>query len=365
MPVKVDLGVTIIPNNHRVWKLFPGEGYKFLDSMLENNAVFLDVRGLVDLGENPIEWDDEELLELISTDRWERQNELRIEQTDRRISAADKRTATLINGLFCRARKGDMVIMPHPGNTGSVSIGRFTTKKNSFRSLDAVDGRIAFEYPTRPVKWLARVNKRQLPYDLIELLQTPVAFFDLGNSGRELFYTAAFDNYLYDGVQQANYHTTKDIFTSRDNRTVSTWMEFVEVVSSAENFADIVQQPSVVSISDLIDQAVVAELDRSDLAININSPGSLLSRAVTMSPLIGLAMYPLAVQQTSFAQATNATFVASTIGGADDECVAQLGDDVRNIIEALGADKWQRACQLAVRADSEANLKTKSRIVEN
>jgi hypothetical protein len=74
MPVNVDLRTTILPDDHRNWKVFPGEGYKFLLQMLDSRTVFMDVRDLNDLGDDPREWGDDELLEHISVDRWTRQN---------------------------------------------------------------------------------------------------------------------------------------------------------------------------------------------------------------------------------------------------------------------------------------------------
>lgn len=99
----VDLSTTIVARDHKIWKLFPGEGYKFARIMIEERVVFADVRGLPKLGTNPSAWKAEKLDELVSGDRWARQNADKDQPTDRRVSAADRATATYVRGLLMTA----------------------------------------------------------------------------------------------------------------------------------------------------------------------------------------------------------------------------------------------------------------------
>lgn len=357
----VDLGVTVLPDNHKIWKVFAGEGYKFLKLMLDSSLVFIDVRNLDELGPEPAAWNKRALLEHVSEDRWKRQVASTGIATDRRISSSDKLNTTLIEGLLLKARKGDIVAIPHQGTDGYVTIGQLTSKPGKINTIVAQDGRRNYTYLARRFKELCVLNKRDLPFEFVERLQTPVAFFDTGDSAREEIYEAAYGSYIYDDINFAKYSTTKEVYTSRDNRTVSTWMEFIDVISNGDALISAKVKTESNSIVELLDKANLDELDRSDLSININSPGEIIMKAIASSPLIGLAIYPMATAGIPYSQAVQAQVAMSAVGDASsNECEAEIGQEVRDVIEALGAKRWQAACELAVRAANETTLKTDS-----
>lgn len=359
--VEIDLGVTVLPDNHKIWKLFAGEGYKFLNLMLESGIVFIDVRNLNELGPNPSEWNKRHLLEHVSEDRWARQTASTGIQTERRISSNDKLNTTLIEGLLLTARKGDIVAIPHHGSDGYVTIGQLTSRPGVTKTIVAQDGRRNYTYVGRRFKELCVLNKRDLPFEFIERLQTPIAFFDTGDAARDEVYEAAYGSYIYDGVNFAKYSTSKEVYTSRDNRTVSTWMEFVDVISNTDALISAKLKTETSSIVELIDRANLEEIDRSDLSININSPGEIIMKAIANSPLIGLAIYPMAAAGVAYSQAVQAQIIMKAVGDATtNECEAEIGQDVKNVLEALGAKRWQAACEVAVRAANETTLKTDS-----
>lgn len=41
-PIKIDLSARTITPEQRVWRLFPGSGYQFLDDFKQQNVGFLD-----------------------------------------------------------------------------------------------------------------------------------------------------------------------------------------------------------------------------------------------------------------------------------------------------------------------------------
>ena len=53
----VELDAYALPDDHQVFKAFPGEGYKFYDVAHSESVVFLDIRFLEDLPPNPAAWD--------------------------------------------------------------------------------------------------------------------------------------------------------------------------------------------------------------------------------------------------------------------------------------------------------------------
>jgi hypothetical protein len=365
MAAIVDLGVTILPSDHVNWKLFPGEGYKFLLNMLESRAVFLDIRNLHEQGEDPREWDDEELLRHISLDRWSRQNAGKKEKTQRRVSQADQLNLTLLKGLFQTAKRGDLVLVPHPGGTGSISIGQFTDSPGRTLSLEIMDNGVSSTYVGRRVKWLPSWSKRFAPEALVDLLQTPVAFFNLGDLARQRIYTIAFGSFVHDGVNVGSFYTAKELFTSRDNRLLSSWIELTEALSASTEDSEVAEAvKEAEDLYDIIDAAIIGDDDRMDLAININSPGSVLMRAIGQTPLISLALFPMAAAGLTYTEAINAQVTAPVVGAASDACIGQVSHSVQQILRNMGAQKWRRACQLARSASEEATVRPQSRLRE-
>jgi hypothetical protein len=365
MTATVDLGVTILPTDHANWKLFPGEGYKFLLDMLDSRAVFLDVRDLNELGEDPREWDDDDLLEHISVDRWSRQNADRDvkARTQRRVSQADRLNLTLVKGLLQTAKKGDLVLVPHPGSTGAVSIGQFTDAPGRVVSLELSDEGESSTYLGRRVKWLPSWSKRSAPESLVDLLQTPVSFFGLGDLARQKIYTIAFGSFVHDGVNVASFYTQKELFTSRDNRLLSSWIELMEALSaSTESPKAAAAVKAAADLYDIIDLASIDDEDRMDLAININSPGSVLMRAIGQTPLVAIALFPMAVAGLSYTEALNAQVTAPVVGSASDACVGQVAESVQQILRNMGAQKWRKACQLARATSEDATVRSQSRL---
>ncbi|WP_338244178.1 hypothetical protein [Aurantiacibacter hainanensis] len=360
--VDIDLATTIVPPDHKLWKLFPGEAYKFMNFFAESKVVFLDVRGLEVLDGNPKNWDRNEVLEIVSLDRWSRQNEQRTDKTERRISDSDKRTATYVEGLLTKAKKGDFILVPAPGPDGLVSVYELTSGPGAISKVDGQDGRTFNTYIGRRVRWLGGVRKRALDYAVVEMLQTPVAFFDMGNAGRTTFYEEILGNYVHDSGMVATYRVAKEDYNSRDNRIASTWMEFVDLVSDQSALEAAIANASGASIYELLDAAFLTEAQRSDLSININSPGEILMRALGLSPLIGLALFPLAANGVPYEQALEAQVHIATLGGAVDDCTAQVQSSVKTILEAMGSDRWIKACELAQKAQSAAEISTDSSI---
>lgn len=358
--IDVDLATTIVPKGHKIWKLFPGRDYKFSRQIVESGIGFLDVRGLDQIEGNPKNWDRDALLELISTDRWERQNANKSEKSERRISDGDKRTATFVEGLLTTAKKGDFVLVPGQGFGGVVSIFELTSGPGSISKFESQDGRYFGTYIGRRMKWIGSIPNHRLQLSVLERLQTPMAFFDMGDAGRTAIYEEVLGNYVYNGEFVATYRVGKQDYNSRDNRIASTWMEFVDLVSNKPALLKAIDGATDSTIYELLDAAELPEDQRSDLSININSPGEILMRALQHTPLIGLALFPLAASGVSYSEALEASVHLTTIGGAVDDCTATVQNEVRNILDAMGADRWLKACELAQRAKTGAELSTDS-----
>lgn len=359
---KVNLATTIVPDDHKIWKLFPGEGYKFDHAIDAHKIAFLDVRGLDRMSKSSLSWKRDRLEDVVSLDRWRRQVSATGNETERRVSGADKRTATYVEGLLNFAKKGDFLAVPSSGPTSSIAIYELSEAPGITTEVEVQDGRGVYSFVGRRVRWLGAVPKRKFRYEVIELLQTPVAFFDLGDSGRKVVYEEILGNFVYRGDFVAKYHVNKQEYNSRDNRIVSTWMEFVDLSSSPENFIEALSYAKSVSIAALLDSSNLSEEMRSDLSININSPGDIIMAAKRFAPLVGLVLFQLASMGVSYNDALAVEAQMTVLGGAVDGCTAQIDSSVRNIIQAMGADRWLDACELAQSAVKNAHLSTDASI---
>ncbi|MEO7178434.1 MAG: hypothetical protein ABIW83_06290, partial [Allosphingosinicella sp.] len=261
MAVKVEIGAYVLPDDHTVYKFFPGEGYKFYDIVKQTSVAIIDIRGLEELDGDPEDWDDEEVLNHISQDRVERAVSQGAARPKRLVnSQGDKMTQTFLYGLLFEAEKGDLILMPQKGYSTEVLIGQLLDDAGIAKKFKATDDGGLHTYYGRRVKWVGAIEKRLFSAELVDLLQTPVAFFDVGSSNYEQVYRLAFDNYVYDQQFVATFRTGKKIFTPKDNFLTSVWLELLEVLEEARETG--VSLPNDASIYDLVIGSNIDEDDR-------------------------------------------------------------------------------------------------------
>jgi hypothetical protein len=352
MVTEVDLGAFILPDDHRIFKFFPGRSYKFEDVVGRTGVAYLDVRGLDDFG--PLaSWDEEAILTHIAQDRVRRMVEEGGRQPSRIVrSPRDKANLTFLNGLLKDAQKGDLILMPTAGR--DVKVGMFASRAGSTTKVTS-RGRGSTEiYLGRKVTWLKTVSQDALPAPLFRLLVSPAAFFPLNEAFYPLLYRLIFDSFVHDGVYVSTFRTSKDIFTSKDNLLTSLWFELIEVLGQASE-----QGASLSgSIYDLAVQSDIEEAERNDLSILVQSPGWFRLRALTVEPLVAIALFTLATAGTPYDEAVAAQTTATTVRPTSTGCLSAVDESVRQYIELLGKDRWDASCELAVKANERATLDT-------
>lgn len=355
MSINVALGTYILPKDHKVWKYFPGKDYKFHDLVSQTAIALIDVRNLDDLEGGSDLWGDVELLEHIAEDRIQRRVEAGYARPDRLVrSQGDKATLTFLRGLLFTAKKGDLIVMPDKGYTTAVRIGMLLDEPGVLKTVTAEDDDKIQRYYGRRVKWIGEIEKRRLSDQLIGQLHSQAAFFDLGRSHYEEVYDRAFDDYVYDKQFVATFRTSKNIFTSKDNLLSSLWFELIEVLEEArESETDL----TIDSIYELAVESDIDEDDRNDLSISVQSPGWFRLRSLTVEPLAAIALYTMAVASVPYNQAMAATVSAQVVRQADQQCLGEVDQSVKDYLELLGKDRWEQACKLAAKAESQATLK--------
>ncbi len=363
--MQLDLDAYFLPADHKVFKVFPGQGYRYYDLVSSENAVFLDIDGLEHLGLNASTWSEREVLDAVRADRRKREAFRASEgkpvpqRTGYSLdgySRTDRRDATFAIGLFKKAKRGDLVVVPAQGYHRDVLIGELLGGPENLRIVEAEfgDGRV-FRYVSRSVKWMARVPKHELPGRLINRLHTQTAFFDIGESSYEDIYDLAYKNYMRGHNFVATFRTSKARFNSRDNLLASVWFEGMSAVrASVEDF----DGPSVAGkrLAELAWE-VPADTERGELSININSPGEFILRSTTNFAIVVMALFALASADASASAAKDAIITAHQVGAADvSDCMGEVHDSVRRYIENLEDPGWIDACKVARAAHQVSTL---------
>lgn len=363
--LEVMLDAYIVPDDHHVYKCFPGRAYRFYNLIRDERAIFLDILGLDKLDADATKWTKREIVDAVRLDRTQREQDMiakgrtppvRTGYSKTGYSRTDRRDTTFAIGLYQTAKKGDLIVVPAEGYQRDVLIGELLDHPGKLVEVTAKDsdGR-PLKYMGRRVRWLGQQPKRLFSEDLIKVLHSQTAFFDIGRQFYETMYEIAYENFTYKGIFVASFETTKQKFTSRDNLLVSVWFEALAAIRDAVDS----DNPAAVRDKNFFDIAVSAKASaESELSININSPGEFVLRSTKEFALVAMTIFALAVAQPTAAEAKTAVVHAKVVGNASKECLGTIDESVRRYIEALGAKGWREACKAAVEARDSATLKT-------
>jgi hypothetical protein len=363
--ITVELDAYVLPEDHRIYKLFPGKTYRFFDTVRDVNTVFLDVRGLDAFDADPRRWRDADILKAISEDRWSRE----LDRVSRGlkplsrpgITRTDKRTLTFLKGLLTTAKKGDLIVIPPSGYRREVLIGELLDEPSRTKNviIKTDDGQ-ANVYVGRRVQWRPGPEKRFLSQDLIDRLHTPAAFFQLPMSLHEEVYRYAFENFAYRGAFVATFHTSKDKFTSEDGAVVSTWFHGLDVLRNA------IRDGKQIEIEGESFYALgllpLADAKSGELSININSPGSFMMRSKDVFALALMVMLLLGQANPDAVMSQGVSVQMHTVGSATDSCRLEVEDSVKAYVDTLSHWRLEEACKLAKRAHEHAKLSTAARL---
>jgi hypothetical protein len=359
----IDLRTRVVPETLRIWRLFPGKDYIFLPDFQEQSVVFLDFPGLP-LPDGPVSESLSDLAERImvsnAVSEWARRRE-RADPSDRESRASPSRDpADYVNerrprnltidkgaiaGFFGRPAKGDLVVVPGPIRSRHVLVGEFLHGPERRTTAESPKyGNVSI--PARSVRWFPAVNELELPPRVSEVIRRPNPFvsFDLR------LYTEIFDRtlgtYVHGDGYAARFDTKSAKFTGDDN---------LDFIILAESVARIVQEidggGDISRYSHLLDLAI-SQRDteyKFDLSMNINSPGSILSKSGTLIVLVFAALLPL-LQIANADEGIPSVKVINTGSGLEhDPCTPQVDAQVQKALEFMQIQVWREACERSVR----------------
>ena len=149
-PLSFELDGVVIPDDHSVFKLFPGKSYRLAKVMRETSFAFLDIQGLTTLPGHPLEWDDLDILNVISLDRMMREGESHgVRKRKRSGSEQDKKRLRFLKNLFFTAKRGDLILVPlGEGYSSQIAIGELQVER--FQAYCRARQKVEDEATVRP-----------------------------------------------------------------------------------------------------------------------------------------------------------------------------------------------------------------------
>lgn len=359
--IDISLDAYVIPDDHQVWKCFPGKTYRFYEIVRDTSVVFLDVRGLDALDTEPLFWADKEVLEIIAADRWSRELEkLRPGGKPKGgpdVSRTDRRTLTFLKGLLRSTKKGDLIALPAEGYRKEVLLGQILDEPGEVVLLPVKDGEKTYTYIGRRVLWRASQEKRFFSRDLIDLLHTQSAFFLLPKSLYEEMYRLAYENFIVGDFYAATFQTTKQHFSTSDSAVTGMWFNALASVREALERG---QELDAAKTYFELGMTATKNEREGELAININSPGEYLLRSVGAFALVVMAMLPLTEVSAHDIINSDIKVHLKTIGSANDSCALKIDEAIMSYAKTLSVLRLQKHCEIGKRARAEATIKTKA-----
>lgn len=375
--VVIDLRTKVIPPSLQIWRLFPGSGYVFLPAFEKQGVVFLDFPGL-DLPVGPVGEGVADLEERIMVSRavrewaWSAAKASRekrdpppapsrkladyVDATTPRGMAVDKGS---IAGLFGRPAKGDLVVVPGTIPSREVRVGEFLDDPETRVSVK-IDRYGEEPIPARRVRWFPAINELELPERVSEVIRRPNPFVSFDKTQYTEIFDRTFGTYVYGDQHTARFDTKSAHFRGNDNLDL---MLLAEAIASLVELSE--TGGSGAQANHLWQLAVrpKSAAFKTDLSININSPGSFLFKSVSLVPLVFAALFAVS-SNGSFAAdiPTSVTVINSASTPETDLCTPKVDERVRSALQLMQIEVWRDACQRSVRLRQQPEMVGQSRV---
>ncbi|MFC7475608.1 hypothetical protein ACFQS7_14645 [Dankookia sp. GCM10030260] len=361
---QIDLRTAVIPPNKKIWRLFPGKTYRFLQEFKNNQVVFLDFPGLV--LPNDFYFEDKLLTDAIVLAGLARRDwvaamvkanrlgkELPVEPPRNPVSyfeqtlpkkALSDRAALI--ALFRSAQKNDLVVVPDRIPSRQILVGEFLDEPEIRTVATAPDFYGSEPIPARPVRWFPVVNEVDLSRELSDVLRRPNPFTLLGRNFYPQIFDETYGTYRFGEAQAARLLTSGPDFTGDDNLDLSLLIKAVTVLSySAEH-----GRRRFETLSEVLDVQLTSDFAMS-LGINVHSPGAFHLKSASALPLVFTALFALMVSAEGAEQPRpqDIKVVNTSERASDDPCAVEIDERVRTVVSLMGFDLWKSFCERAKR----------------
>lgn len=368
MAVVIDPEIRILPDDHRIFILHPGDGKRFYADFFETNSVFLDIPGIT-------------LPAVINIDEEDFRNRLRMAKRislwhrgSKKDDEPSRDAATYqvknpavqaprfvheIHDLYAEARPGDLIVIPGKGYNSTVYIGEFEGEFDP--NYQVVSRRYPDEkIPARKVKWLdVTMAKGQFSRRLIRLMQNRQAIIQVSkDEDKRDIYEFAYGEYIWKETSGSLIRVTEDVIDVKDlteafdltNYFASQYIALRK--GELENFLQL-----------SFHEAIEKYYDKKyfgGVSVEIHSPGY-FGRPMKDVMLAGYVSAMLAISGAGVsAQEAIAVTVENSANATRSVCDEKLEADIRESMEMhANFDLWEKVvCPRREATKKEVGLKT-------
>ena len=352
MAVILDPEIRIIPDDHKVFVLHPGQGKRFYEDFAESDAVFLDIPG-IEFNEKP-DPDNEELRNHLRMARriaaWYKSgakddNKPSRDPADYEVKnpAVDApRFVNEVRDLYAEPRAGDLIVIPGKGYNSTVFFGEFATDFEP--GFSVTSRRYPYEkIPARRVNWLeVHLAKGQFPARLIKLMQNRQAIISITQEqDLRAIYEFAYQEYIWKETSGSFLKVKKDVIDVKDLADafdLTNYFACQYIALKKGELDKFLKLP--------FDDAIEAYYDRSyfgGVSVEIHSPGY-FGRPMKDVMLAGYVSAMLALSGANVtALAASQVVVENSANATPSMCDKELQDDIRESMEMYANfDLWEK-----------------------
>jgi hypothetical protein len=358
----INLNAVHVPNDRRIWRMFPGKEYRFFETFLKDGVVFLELPGL-DLPEGEISSNTPLLREgLTRSARVRAWIELskkyeRSAKTGEPPTRPDRNLQTYMDSprprgytnelgsiltLFGTAKKGDLVVIPDRISERHVVVGEFVDEPGRRISQES---RVLFldeKTPLRRVSWFPKTDELRVPIELSGVLRIPVPISLVPNSLNRSIFENSYGTFYRDDEYSARLNILGDNFDAQSNLDLASLAKFAAVVCSVP-----AGEPDALRdrLVDYLSVSVGSEFLPA-ISLNVNSPGFGNLKSGAIVPIFFAAFFALlGVALAEDKPKPEEVSVVNATSGSEDHCVAHVAESVRETLRSVSYDQWKRLCE--------------------
>jgi hypothetical protein len=363
--MQVDIRAPSISLDQRVWRLFPGSGYKFLKAFAEQEVGFLDFPGL-ELPKGKLSQAKDLVARIARSEKIA--EALRAEargvkakkpstKTPRSTKKRGRNGQAVVN-FYEVAKAGDFVVLPEPVFLSNVWIGRFTSP--------AVVESFAARYgstpiPSRQIEWLGKYPENSVSTALSQSLRNQHPFTLLEKSAHLEVFSLAYGSFVHGDHHAATVYNDRDDFLDSDAALLGVISRLA--AAACRSLDEGQDRLFAAGLLDVLVRNPPIEYTCSQEA-DIHSPGFTryisgaivaLVIAAVAGGLIGLSQH--STKATLADDLAKLTFV-NTGSNADPQCTARVSEASKRVLLALGIDRTWALCEAARNAKNRAGMRS-------
>lgn len=362
--LEIDIATRVFGRAEDIYIVRPGADFALYDEFRAQSRVFLDFPGF---GLNPAQPFPEQAEARVMATRsiavreWHLAGQAGV-PPDRDLASYRRKVHGRRVGKYVAAIRrlnydlpvGAVIVVPGPHLFSEVLIGEIS------------GSRVAVNIPAYPdetllgrdVRWLARRPKARFSEEFVEKLKTRNPITQLDRSLREEVLRAAFGQYVIGDHFTARLETTEDDFSTLDDLTIQTLVNFVAgaILASEQGLTE----EGSLGIVDALDLLRAHRDAVPEFTSNINSPGFQRLLGATIAPLVIIMVMTAAMSGEAVA-ADNLAAVNSK-GTAQDVCAIRVQEKAKAAVKIMRIDDLQRACEQIVATQKQVGLKTSMKV---